>query len=43
MLERQIKYVKLLKTAYEEYLQIYLSGDSKPSLSYLKIEISYSK
>lgn len=41
MLERQIKYVELLKTAYEEYLQIYLSEDLKPSLSYLKYEFDF--
>lgn len=31
MLEGQIKYAELLKTAYEEYLQIYLCGDLKPA------------
>lgn len=41
MLEGQIKYAELLKTAYEEYLQIYLCGDLKPSLSYLKYEFDF--
>lgn len=41
MLEGQIKYAKLLKSAYDEYLQIYLSGDLKPSMPYLKYEFDF--
>lgn len=41
MLEGQAKYAELLKSAYEEYLKIYLCDNLKPNLSYLKYEFDF--
>lgn len=41
MKENQIKYAELLKTAYEEYLQVYLSEELKLGLSYLRYEFDF--
>lgn len=41
MKENQIKYAELLKTAYEKYLQVYLSEELKLGLSYLRYEFDF--
>jgi hypothetical protein len=41
MRENQIKYAELLKTAYEKYLQVYLSEELKLGLSYLRYEFDF--
>ena len=41
MLENQMKYAELLKSAYEKYLQIFLSPDLDIGLSYLNYEFDF--
>lgn len=41
MLEGQVEYAELLKTAYADYIKFYLHGDLQPNLSYLKYDFDF--